>query len=56
MISSQIQWNQTPRGSWCEEEFRSQSETRKTVYLAQTGKFGKAVNRSVERQIKEEKT
>ena len=29
MISSHIQWNKTPRGSWCEKKFRSQSKTRK---------------------------
>ena len=39
-----------------EKEFRSQSETRKTAYLAQTGKLGNATYRSGESQIKKKKT
>ena len=56
MISSQIQWNETPRGSWCEKKFRSQSKTRKTTYLSQTRKLGEAANRSRRSQIKEAET
>ena len=51
----QIQWNQTPRGSWCKKKIKSQLKTRKTAYPSQTRKFGEATYRSRETWIKEKK-